>query len=163
MSIAVRQLTADDWRLYRRLRLEALRDAPDSFRTTHAEAAEREAADWEEMVRRGAEQPDVRTLLASVDEEPSGLTFCWVEDGIAGIAAMWVAPTARRLGVGTRLLDAALAFSRVRGATEARLWVTDGNVAAERCYSAAGFQPTGVTDLLREGSSLTVRELSLQL
>lgn len=153
----------EDWQVWRSIRLAALHDAPDSFRTTHAEVAQREDSYWIDVAHRGAELPHLETYLAFRAEECVGTTFCWVEGTELGIAAMWVAPQARRAGVGSRLLEAALEFGRTRDAQRATLWVTDGNTSAERLYAEAGFTVTGTTDLLRPGSDRTVSELARQL
>jgi ribosomal-protein-alanine N-acetyltransferase len=54
-----------------------------------------------------------------------------------------VAPAARRRGLGTRLLDAAMALATAHGARVAFLEVSIGNAAARTLYARAGFIPTG--------------------
>lgn len=65
--------------------------------------------------------------------------------------------------MGRALLDAVVAFIRGQGATEVVLGVTDGNDAARALYERYGFAFNGVTNPLREGESLIVREMKLQL
>ncbi len=75
------------------------------------------------------------------------------EDRLVGCAAIvaaapdtaqlrWflVAADARGAGVGRRLLDAALAFSRDRGYRRVMLWTVDLLVTAAHLYQAAGFR-----------------------
>jgi ribosomal-protein-alanine N-acetyltransferase len=59
------------------------------------------------------------------------------------VLTLAVAPAARRQGLGTRLLDAAMALAASRGARVAFLEVSIGNVAARTLYARAGFTPTG--------------------
>jgi [ribosomal protein S18]-alanine N-acetyltransferase len=59
------------------------------------------------------------------------------------VLTLAVAPTARRLGLGTRLLDAAMTLAASRGARVAFLEVSINNVAARTLYARAGFTPTG--------------------
>lgn len=59
------------------------------------------------------------------------------------VASVAVAPEARRAGVGRALVGALLREARARGATEARLDVRAGNVAAIALYAAQGFVEVG--------------------
>lgn len=53
--------------------------------------------------------------------------------------SLWVEPAARRLGLGLALTQAALAWGRRRGATQARLEVAVSNAGARRLYQGLGF------------------------
>ncbi len=59
------------------------------------------------------------------------------------VLTLAVDPAARRRGLGTRLLDAAMTLATSRGARVAFLEVSIGNVAARTLYARAGFTPTG--------------------
>jgi [ribosomal protein S18]-alanine N-acetyltransferase len=59
------------------------------------------------------------------------------------VLTLAVAPAARRLGLGTRLLDAAMTLAASHGARTAFLEVSVGNPAARMLYARAGFTPTG--------------------
>jgi GNAT superfamily N-acetyltransferase len=76
---------------------------------------------------------------------------------------MWVAPAARRRGIGRALLDAAESWGRNEGCITAYLWVTEGNSAAQRLYGRASYVATGVDEPLKERSALTCLELSKEL
>lgn len=67
----------------------------------------------------------VPTLSASED---------WAE-----ITELYVRPSSRRRGVGTTLVEAAVALARDRGCTELHLLVDPENSAALSFYEAAGF------------------------
>jgi GNAT superfamily N-acetyltransferase len=53
---------------------------------------------------------------------------------------MWVAPEARRAGVGRALIDGAAHWARSWGALRIVLWVTGVNEGAQRFYEAIGFR-----------------------
>ncbi len=59
------------------------------------------------------------------------------------VLTLAVAPTVRRLGLGTRLLAAAMTLATSRGARNAFLDVSISNIAARTLYARAGFTPTG--------------------
>jgi GNAT superfamily N-acetyltransferase len=66
-------------------------------------------------------------------DDPSG-TYALVTDVV-------VLPSHRGRRIGTRLLQQAEAFVRATGATELRIGVLAGNVAARRVYLSSGFVP----------------------
>lgn len=112
-----------------------------------------------------AEHPRGLLLVAESGLDPIGMLFGRLDADveILDIGAMWVDPEARRQGVGASLVEAALEWAREAGAERSELWVTVGNDAAERLYAAAGYNPTGETEPLREGSQVTVMKLSARI
>ncbi|OQR63610.1 GNAT family N-acetyltransferase [Streptomyces maremycinicus] len=79
--------------------------------------------------------------VAEVDGERAGCVFL-VADGRPGVAklrALLVTPAARGLGLGTRLVEGALAFAREAGYRSVTLWTTDNLVSARRIYEHFGF------------------------
>jgi len=162
----VRRLAADEWRVYRTLRLAALEESPDAFGSTIAHERERADADWASRLVRAASSARESPLVAEVDNEPCGLTWVVLEgdhDEVAHVFQMWVAPEKRGRGVGRALLDAAIAWARSVGARAIVLGVTVGNGEAARLYEAAGFVATGSEKPLRPGSELRSRAMRLAL
>ena len=72
-----------------------------------------------------------------------GMILARVAADEAEVLTLAVAPEARRQGVGTRLLGAAMSLGGSRGAQTAFLEVSDANGAARALYRRAGFIPTG--------------------
>jgi ribosomal protein S18 acetylase RimI-like enzyme len=149
--VLVREITADDWELMRDVRLAALAEAPYAFGSTYA----REAAFTEERWRGRISERSV-TFFAHADSAnpgpprtvpadpgPAGLAGVYVEDGAAELVSMWVRPSARGLGVGEALVEAAAAWAKARGFGVLSLWVTASNAPAVRLYERCGFSRTG--------------------
>jgi ribosomal protein S18 acetylase RimI-like enzyme len=151
-GVVVRRVRTDEVERFKAFRLRALADAPTAFRTTLAEAEAMPHDLWEQRVTRGAIGEESVVLIA-VDADTGlwlGVTGSFIEDdqpGIAHVVSVWVAPEARRRGVARALQDTARDWARSRGCREQRLWVTHTNVAARTLYQAAGFTPTGRTEL----------------
>jgi GNAT superfamily N-acetyltransferase len=165
MDFRIRPVNGDEWRLWRSLRLRAVEDSPDSFRSTLAEESAEADEWWSDVVRVTAEHARGLLLVAEQGLDPIGMLFGRLDDAVEvlDIGAMWVDPEARRQGVGVGLVEAALAWAREAGARRSELWVTVGNEAAEKLYEAAGYSPTDETEPLREGSELTVVKLSARI
>ena len=135
--VTIERVTADEWDLWRPLRLAALADAPEAFGS--------KLADWtgdgdtEERWRARLDEVPVN-LVARLDGEPAGIVSL-TED--AELISMWVAPRARGRGVGDALIDALLDQARERGLSRVVLAVRLHNDHARRAYERAGFAEDG--------------------
>jgi GNAT superfamily N-acetyltransferase len=147
----------------RALRLLALADTPDAFWATLEEERLRPVEAW----RAALADPAAATFLAVRSGVDVGLVVGRARTdvvGDAGLYAMWVAPSARRSGVGHALIGATLAWARDAGFTRVRLFVTDANAAAVATYAAHGFVATGRTGTLQPPREhITEHELAIDL
>src|SRR5690349_7523390 len=100
--IEIKRATEEDWEQVRVTRLAALKDAPYAFGSTY----ERDLAFDEETWRSRLRDLDNVTFLAVRGEEILGMDGVYVDGGIHNLVAMWVAPNARRQGVGEALTQA---------------------------------------------------------
>ena len=169
--ILVREVTADDWELMRDVRLAALSEAPYAFGSTYAREAAFTEGNWrgriggpsvtffafaepDDAAPAGAVLADTGpadtgpadTVLADTvlaNTRPAGLAGVYVKDGAADLVSMWVRPSARRLGAGEALVEAAASWAKARGFGSLSLWVTESNAPARRLYERCGFSPTG--------------------
>lgn len=88
-----------------------------------------------------ARSPHERLWLAERDSRLVGCAaIVAAAPGTAQLRWFLVAPDARGVGLGRRLLDAALAFCRDRRYRRATLWTVDLLVTAAHLYRAAGFR-----------------------
>lgn len=102
--------------------------------------------EWRERLREGS----FPTLIAERGGEVLG--FCTLAmpardaeepDTVAEIPALYLDPRHQREGIGSRLLEAALAEMRARGFREAMLWMLAGNEGAARFYARTGWRDDG--------------------
>ncbi len=142
----IQRLRNGDWERLRRLRLAALADAPEFFGSTLAEAERLTEADWRAQLDRLA------TFVAVEAGTDVGMARGMADDAsrddAAYLISMWVAPEARRRGVGAALIDAIVAWATGAGYTLLLLDVADDNAPAKALYERAGFTATGVIGAL---------------
>lgn len=155
-EVTVELVGPDHWREWRTARLQSLLDSPDAFGSTY----ERERAFTEDDFRDRLD-PAGPHVLARRADEPVGTGGGYLAaPGWCHVVAMWVSPSVRGHGVGTRILDAIVSWNAARG-LRTELDVTVGNEAARRLYERYGFVATGVTRPLREGSQVRVEQMVL--
>ncbi|MER5995754.1 GNAT family N-acetyltransferase [Streptomyces viridosporus] len=79
--------------------------------------------------------------IAEVDGERAGCVMLVADDqpGAAKLRVLLVTPSARGLGMGTRLVEEALAFARAADYRCVTLWTTDNLASARRIYQRFGF------------------------
>lgn len=139
-SMRVRRAHHGDEDVVRRLRLQAVQDAPDAFETTLEREQARSDADWSAWLEERA------TFILEHDGEAKGLVagVPHREDPTAVyLIAMWVDPTARGTGGSDALVAAVLGWAAAQGARTVCLDVGKSNEAAYRLYARQGFRATG--------------------
>ena len=150
--VELRTLEADDWPLWRELRLAALAEAPYAFGSTLAQW--QDSGDREERWRARLSIPGAHDLVALLDGVPVGMASGVPDEGAANVEliSIWVSPTARGKGVGDCLIQAIERWAAERGATTLRLSVMPDNCKATALYERHGFTDTGEPgDLLPDG------------
>ena len=163
---SIRTFAADEWRVYRDLRVRALADSPDAFGSSLAAEAGRPDAEWARRLASSADLRVSRPLVAELGGELVGLAWGRIDMSAPDVAAlyqMWVAPTHRGRGVGQKLLEAVIAWATAQNVAALDLGVTCGDSPARRLYERAGFKPLGEPQPLRPGSTLLAQPMRLAL
>lgn len=90
-----------------------------------------------------AQDPRSAAWIAEVDGAPAGCVLCLPrEDGDAQLRLLLVAPRARRLGIGERLVLTCIEFARDQGYPRMVLWTNAPLTSARRIYESLGFELT---------------------
>jgi GNAT superfamily N-acetyltransferase len=165
-STHVRTLKPHEMTLHRELRLRALRDSPDSFGETWADAAARPASYWENLTRSVTGPGPHVMFLASEGDQLIGSAYGLLdrERADAGrVGGMWVEPAWRRRGVGCALLQEIVGWARERGLRRLSLWAPAHSPAALSLYRHAGFRETGTRRPLPTDPALQIVEMESPL
>ncbi|MGD9962178.1 GNAT family N-acetyltransferase [Nocardioides sp.] len=152
--IEIRMLEADEWQLWRDLRLRSLADAPDAFGSTLEREQAFVEADWRDRLQS-------MPVMGFLDGRPASLGGGYrIRPGWVQVVAMWTDPAHRGRGLAGQVLERIVAAA----GDEHRRVVLDverRNTGARALYERFGFVATGNSSPLREGSSLVVDELVL--
>lgn len=140
--ISIKKLVSEDWRAWRAIRIEALRESPHAFSTA--------LADWQgegDSERRWRHRLDSVpfNVVAHVDGVVAGMVSGTSPspDGEVLLISMYVAPFARGSGVGDALVNAVKEWAVSQRADRVALAVMEANAPAIALYRRNGFIDSG--------------------
>jgi ribosomal protein S18 acetylase RimI-like enzyme len=156
-EINLRKIGIDDWPLWRKLRLKALKQAPYAFGST--------LADWQgegdtEARWRGRLSDVPLNIVAEWQKTAAGMASATAPnpEGAVEIMSMWVAPFARGHGVGDALVNTIIQWAREQQASRVGLAVFEGNEHALALYHRHGFIDVGAI-ASTSGGTVTERKM----
>jgi ribosomal protein S18 acetylase RimI-like enzyme len=165
MDHEVHRIRADEWRQYRELRLEALRDTPLAFVEQYEESLTRPDEFWRDRIERSATGKAASTFVAVHAGRFVGKATCLVEPDVidhvsAHIVGVYVTPQFRGHGVAEALFAAAIRWARHEvHADRVRLYVMETNERAAAFYRRIGFVATGASMPYPPNPAYTEREM----
>jgi GNAT superfamily N-acetyltransferase len=155
-AFEVRTVTAEQWQEWREIRLRSLQDTPDAYGSTYERESGFTETEWRS--RLDGSGPAVLAYSGAV---PVGIGAGYRDlPGWLHVVAMWTDPAWRGRGVGTAVLQQLVAWAADRN-LRVHLDVTVGNDGARTAYERNGFEATGETRPLREGSSQVMERMVL--
>ena len=156
----IRRIQVGEFAVYRAVRLAALKDAPEAFQTTYAEAEKRTDEEWRAQADNNARSDDQALFLASEDGGVVGLAGVYRspdEPGTGELCQVWVAPEHRGSGLSQALVESVLAWAAGHGFVSVLATIRGGNDRAVRFYHTLGF--TNAPEVPRPFSDDTVLRL----
>lgn len=139
--ITIRRLKPGEAGLYRELRLQALRESPEAFGTSLADALARDDQSWIDQAEASASGPDRATMIV-IAERPAGLAALYrdtADPKVGELIQMWVAPEMRGGQVAAELLGTIFRWAGENGFSQVRAEVMAGNARALGFYRKCGF------------------------
>ena len=159
---AIVPITRENALIVKEMRLRALQDSPNAFSSTYARESRLTDGEWIVRAEQLSGERAVGFLAMDADIACGMAAGLLDQDdaGRADLVAMWVAPEHRRCGIGGTLVDAVLAWARMRGVRVLRLMVTCNNEPAIALYRSVGFTLTAQTKPNTHDPSLCDCEMS---
>jgi ribosomal protein S18 acetylase RimI-like enzyme len=150
---------------FKAVRLRALQDMPTAFSSTFAEEVKLSDEEWAARAAQwsGAQSATYLAMDAGLACGIASGYFDSEDPARAHLASMWVAPAARRKGIGRMLVNAVIEWARGRGANSLQLIVTSNNERAIRFYQNLGFTMTDFKRLYRNDPAFTDSEMILTI
>jgi RimJ/RimL family protein N-acetyltransferase len=141
MNIAVRQLTVDDWRSMREIRLKALQSDPLVFGSNYEKESKMTEDDWKSRL-----QADYNAVFMLFDgEKPIGMTSVGVDrEDASGKTALlwgtWLEPEYRGRGLSALIYKTRIEWAKARPAIE-KIIVSHraSNLASKHANQKHGF------------------------
>lgn len=136
-----RRLNPGEGRLYRAVRLEALRESPDAFSSRYEDAVARSDESWADQADLSAVGSD-RATFVTIEEQAVGLAALYRDGASADVGEliqMWVAPEVRGGGVAGELLDEVFRWAGLNRFSFVTAEVMRSNARALRFYEKFGF------------------------
>jgi len=144
--ITVRLIGRAEWRELREIRLRALRDAPQAFLTTAAQAEAERDEHWAGRAAMSERGDRWGIFLARAESGETVGMASGIEDPsrprVVELIQMWVDPSWRNQSIGAQLVEAVVTWAALR-ADRVRLGVATDNHAAIALYGRSGFVATG--------------------
>ena len=144
-NLEIRRILAEEWPIFKRVRLAALKEAPYAFCSTYEQALQRNDKAWQDFVEGSAAGDGRATIFALSDGQPIGMGTVSVdreEEGTSEITQVWVDPNNRRRGVSRLVLKAMASWSKELSQTLLVAWIREGNESSKRFFLKEGFQRT---------------------
>lgn len=147
LSVIIRKLTKHDVEDYRKIRLEALSNTPDSFGTLHNEEVIKTLDNFRDRIPVGNNS---FILGCYKDKELIGIVAFHQESRIkvrhkAHITSMYIRQEYRRKGIGKLLLNELIERAKAMSEIEVLLLdVVTNNISAKELYLSFGFQIYGI-------------------
>jgi len=137
----IRRVRPEDADLLRDARLAALEETPNAFVSRYAEEALEPPEFWLARATQAAGGEQIATFVAERDGRFVGTVtgLRLVRPGPAELVGMWVEATARRQGLGRRLVEQACRWAATTGADRVEVSIHLPNEPAQALYERAGF------------------------
>lgn len=138
MSISIKKLTKEDWKIYKEIRLQMLSEEPQAYSQTLEELSSRNDEDWKEKTI----SDTMAVITIRVDEKLAGMNGLFYENReTVAIWGMFVRKEFRGMGLGKKLMEEIEKEIREdKVVKKIHVSVTDSQIPAWELYKKLGFK-----------------------
>lgn len=163
-TIHIEALKPEQWRLYREIRLEALKTEPQAFVTKYADSVNKPDSYWQNRLA-NADGEKSWLLFAMDNERAVGMlgAFAMEEPTVVEIVSVYVTPAMRSLGIGQMLMNTMLHTLRQNPRlNRVILEVSEKQLPAIALYQHLGFRITR-TGMINYGDGSAALEYLMEM
>jgi RimJ/RimL family protein N-acetyltransferase len=138
----IRQLTSEDWPLWKSIRLEALEKVPEAFGSSFEDEISRSDADWQDSLAKS----DIFGVFQGNELVGTAGIFYHQQTKLqhkAGLFGVYIQPRCRGLGLAGKLIAIVIEHAKTK-ALQLYCAVVVGNVSALKLYQHHGFVQIGI-------------------
>lgn len=141
MSISIKKLTKEDWKIYKEIRLQMLSEEPQAYSQTLEELSSRNDEDWKEKTAAN----NMSILSIWTDGKLAGMNGLFYENReTVAIWGMFIRKEFRRIGFGKKLMEEIeKEIRKDRNVKRIQVSVTTSQVPALELYKMLGFKEIG--------------------
>jgi ribosomal protein S18 acetylase RimI-like enzyme len=141
--ITIRRIQLGEAALFKKIRLESLRDAPYAFSSTYEAAIQRSAESWEEQANSTSQGADRATFLFFSEKTPLGIAAIYRlahPTDTGEVIQVWVDPDYRGKGLAKDLIEFIIQWANENGFHKILVTIRKENPGALAFYRKCGFQ-----------------------
>ncbi|HAM88778.1 MAG: Acyl-CoA N-acyltransferase [Candidatus Falkowbacteria bacterium GW2011_GWC2_38_22] len=141
MNYKIKKLKKSDWKLYKEIRLEALKNEPSAFGSSYDTEFKRSDEDWQKKFKDIESSKSSKFYYAAqIDEKLVAIGGAFQEENNEwNIIAIYTKPNNRGKGIGNKLLSSIREELKIRKTLKAFLRVNVDQLAAISLYKKLGF------------------------
>ena len=140
-TTSTRRLNPGEWKLYRTIRLEALRESPEAFSSRYEDAIDRSDQSWADQADSTATGSN-RATFVLFEDQPVGLVALYRDENapdVGELIQMWIAPGVRGGSAATDMLVELFRWARANRFAVVKAEVMKSNARALKFYEKFGF------------------------
>ena len=147
--MTITTLRPEEWKVYKSLRLEGLKESPLAFGKTYEEEVAIEDDIWKDRLIR-TQKGELWHFFAKHEDTCVGMIGGYRDplkkfNHIVHIVSVYVRPEFRGMGIGKKLFTEFMnAVQKDTTVKKVKLMVVDSQDAAKHMYEAAGFRQVGI-------------------
>jgi ribosomal protein S18 acetylase RimI-like enzyme len=149
MNITVSKLKVSEWKKYKTLRLEALKNNPSAFGESYEEKLKSNDQQWKDDLQDSLDENGNVMFFANDEQAPIRMIGAYWQDTtkfkhIANICSVYVCETYRNQGIGKLLMQTIMDYlANILQFEKIKLSVVSNKIPALKMYENLGFQQTG--------------------
>jgi len=163
--IEIVRLAVKDWQEYKKIRLDALQNAPQAFGSSYADNREKPDSYWQSRLADAANGNGSWLLFAKENQQLVGMIGAFIEENepdTASIISVFVTGEARGKKISKMLMSAIITELKNKGIKTAQLTVNTNQLPALNLYKSFGFQVVRIDKQQRMGNGEYVDEFVME-